>query len=263
MADSFLGGGDLYIDRLTSAGAVQGYKVAGNATKFALIPESEIKEQTGRGRTNYGQVIASATLPGKTSIKMTLNQLDADNLAIAFLGSVTAGSQTSGSVTAVDPDELTVIVDRWLEIGKEDLSEVVVKGTDMTGDGGTDKSATTYTAGTHYLLNPRLGLIKVLDVTGAPDAGEVIALTYSYGGVTYQTITGADSPIIRCRLMLDGQNYVNGRNCKVLVKNARLKPSTEVDFLSEDFLPLELEGLCEIPEGDTTPFEITYYDVEE
>ena len=97
MADSFLGGGDLYIDRLTSAGAVQGYKIAGNATKFALIPESEIKEQTGRGRSNYGQVIASATLPGKTSLKLTLNQLDAENLAIAFLGSVTAGSAAASS----------------------------------------------------------------------------------------------------------------------------------------------------------------------
>jgi hypothetical protein len=60
--------------------------------------------------------------------------------------------------------------------------------------------------------------------------------------------------------VLDGVNYVNGRNCKVVVKDARLKPTTEIDFLSDDFLPLELEGVCEIPEGDTTPIEIIYYD---
>lgn len=246
--DSFLGGGDLYIDRLTDAGVSQGAKLGGNCTQFALIPESEIKEQTGKGRDNYGQVIASATLPGKTSIKLTLNQLDAENLAIAFLGSVTAASQASGTLSAA---EVTAIQDRWVEIGKEQLSNVVVQDSTDT---------TTYVLGTDYELNARLGLIKVLS-TGSIGNGDTLHISASYAEVNYQKITGADSPIIRTRLMLDGKNYVNGRNCKVVVKDARLKPTTEVDFLSDDFLPLELEGVCEIPDGESTPFDINYYEV--
>jgi hypothetical protein len=252
MADSFLGSGDLYFDRLTAAGVSQGAKIAGACSKFALNPESEIKEQTGRGRENYGQVIAAATLPGKTNISITLNQLDAENLAVAFLGDVVAGQQASGLIDVGSPVELLAILDRYIEIGKEELSSVVVKdATDVT----------TYVAGTDYVLHARLGMIKVLS-TGSITAGAEIHVSGAYAEVNYEKITGGTSPIIRARLVLDGKNYVNGRNCKVLVKNARLKPSTEVDFLSEDFLPLELEGVCEIPEGDTTPFEILYYEAE-
>lgn len=250
MAESFLGSGDLFIDRLTDAGVSQGAAIAGACTKFELIPESEIKEQTGKGRENYGQVIAAATLPGKTSIKMTLNQLDAENLAIAFLGTATAGGQTAGSIAAGSPVSVVAHHDKWVEIGKEDVSSLVVKNS--AGD-------VTYTATTDYVINARLGLIKALS-TGTIADGATIKISGDYGQVTWTKITGADSPIIRTRLVLDGKNYVNGRNCKVVVKEARLKPSTAVDFLSDDFLPLELEGVCEIPTGDTTPFEIVYYD---
>lgn len=250
MADSFLGSGDLYFDRLTDAGVPQGAKIEGSCTQFALNPESEIKEQTGRGRDNYGQVIAAATLPGKTNIKVTLNQLDAQNLAVAFLGDVVEGGQEAGSIAAGAPAVVTARHDRYVEIGKEVLSNVVVKDATDT---------TTYVAGTDYILHARLGMIKVLS-TGAIANGATLHVSGDYGAAGWQKIRGGRSPIIRARLVLDGKNYVNGRNCKVLVKNARLKPSTEVDFLSEDFLPLELEGVCEIPEGEDEAFEIFYYD---
>jgi len=250
MSDSWLGSGDLYFDRLTSAGVSQGAAIAGACSKFELIPESEIKEQTGKGRDNYGQVIAAATLPGKTAIKLILNQLDADNLAVAFLGTATDGGQVSGSISAGSPVSITAHLDKWVEVGKESLSAVVVK--DAT-------NVTTYTLGTDYELNTRLGLVKALS-TGAIAEGATLHVSGSYAQVDWTEISGADSPIIRARLVLDGKNFVNGRNCKVVVKEARLKPSTAVDFLSDDFLPLELEGVCEIPTGDTTPFEIIYYD---
>ncbi|MCK5680383.1 hypothetical protein KAI46_06180, partial [bacterium] len=82
--------------------------------------------------------------------------------------------------------------------------------------------------------------------------------TYDYAVVTKEKIIGADSPILRAHLILDGRNMVNGRNVHVIVPLARLKPSTAVDFLSDDFLPLELEGLCETPEDGSPAFEVHY-----
>ena len=245
MAESFLGSGDLYIDRMTDAGVLTGAKVAGATTKFALNPESEMKEQVGRGRTNYGQVIASATLPGKTNISLTINQLDAENMGIAFLGDVSAHTQAS----AEDATATVVgIFDRWVEIGKEQISSVVVKN---------DGETITYVEDVDYALNTRLGMIKVLKDTLD---GDTLKLTFDCAAVAASKIVGGTSPIIRCRLTLDGKNYVNGKNYRVVVYSARLRPTTEVDFLSEDFLPLELEGLCEIPEGKDEPFEIIYFD---
>jgi hypothetical protein len=204
-----------------------------------------MREQTGRGRTNYGQVIASATLPGRTNINLTLNQLDAENMALAFLGDVSAFSQAPATGATAS---LTGIYDRWIEIGKEQISNLVVK--DQT-------DTTTYVEDTDYTVNTRLGLIKLINQTLD---GDTLNLTFDAAEVTASKIVGGTSPIIRCRLLLDGKNYVNGRNCKVLVYSARLRPTTEVDFLSEDFLPLELEGLCEIPEGKDEPFEVIYYE---
>jgi len=248
--ESFLGAGDLYFDRLTSAGVRQGAKLEGACTQFALQTESEVKEQTGKGRINYGQVIASATVPGKTTVKVTINQIDAENLAVLFGGDVVAGQQASGSIDAGSPMSVTAIHDRYVEIGKESLSNIVVKD---------ESDVTTYTAGEDYILHARLGMIKVLS-TGAITDGDVLHISGDYGAVGFKKVTGGTSPILRARMVLDGQNYQTGRNCKVVVKDARLKSNTELDFLSDDFLPLELEGVCEIPEGEDTPFDITWYD---
>ncbi len=245
--DSFLGSGTLYIDRLNDSGVAQGAKIAGATSKFAIKPESEIKEQIGKGRDNRGQVITSATLPGKTNIALTINQLDAENMAMAFLGDVSTFTQTSGSVTS---EVATAHADKYTELAKEAISNVVVKD---------DSDTTTYTEGEDYIVHERLGMIKVLS-SGAIADGAVLHVSYDHAAVTASKIVGGTSPIIRCRLLLDGKNYVNGKNCKVLVYNVRLKPNTEVDFLSDDFLPLELTGVCEIPEGKDEPFEITYYE---
>ncbi len=247
MSDSFLGAGRVFIDRLTDAGEPSGLKIAGSVTKFELNPESEIKEQLSKGLDDYGQVLASVTLPGKTNINLTLNQLDAENLAMAFLGSREAASQASGSVSG---EAVKAHPGYYSELEYENVSSVVVKD-------ATD--ATTYVEGTDYEVDTRLGLIRVL-AGGAIAAGDTLHVYYSYGEVARSRITGADSPIIRTRLVLDGKNMVNGKRVRVTVPKARLKPSTAVDFLADDFLPLELEGLCEVPAVGEAPFEILYYD---
>jgi hypothetical protein len=166
-------------------------------------------------------------------------------MALAFLGDVSAFSQASATGATAS---VTGIYDRWIEIGKEQISNLVVKD-------GTD--TTTYVEDTDYSVNTRLGMIKLINQTLD---GATLNLTFDCATVTASKIVGGTSPIIRARLVLDGKNYVNGKDCKVIVYSARLRPTTEVDFLSEDFLPLELEGLCEIPEGKDEPFEVIYYE---
>ena len=245
--DGFLGAGDLYIDRRDSSSNLTGLQLIG-AGKLELFAEAELKEQTGKGRSTYGQVITSATLPGKTNIKITLTEVDKEVLAIAFLGSVAAANQASGSVLVGTPEAIVAHHDKHTELAYESVSAVVVKD---------ETDTTTHVEGDDYEVDTRLGLIKVLS-TGSIADGATIHISYTYAAVTKDKITAADSPVISCRVLLDGINYANNKDVKVIIDLARLKPSSAVDFLADDFLPLELEGLCEIVDG-SSPFEVHYH----
>ncbi len=248
MDNGFLGAGDLYIDRRDSNGNLTGLKLIG-AGKFELHTESELKEQIGKGRSNYGQVINSATLPGKTTLAATLSEVDRDTLALAFLGSASGADQAAGTVAAGSPEAIVARVGRYVELAHENVSSLVVKN---------EAEDTTYAEGSDYEFSARLGMFKALPGGSIAD-GAVLHLSYSYGSVSRSRIIAADSPIIRARVVLDGINYANEKDVKVVVDRVRLKPASAVDFLADDFLPLELEGLCEV-EGTGSPFEIFYYD---
>lgn len=249
MGESFLGGGDLYIDRLTDAGASTGFLLTGNATKFEIKSESDIKEQTSKGRDTYGQVIATANLPKPSTIKITLNQLDPETMAMAFLGDKAALSVAGGSVA---DEAVTAKLDKWVDLAKRNIDDESVVVQDVT-------DTTTYVEGTDYEINYRLGMIKALS-TGDISDGDVLHADYDHSAETGSEIEGATQPLIKAKLKLDGKNYVNGKNVLVNVYYAELKPSSAVDFLSDDFLPLELEGTLRTPDGKDHPFKVTNLD---
>ena len=244
MGDGFLGAGDLYLDRRDSSGNLTGLRLVGTG-KFELNPEAEVKEQLGKGRANFGQVVNAATLPGKTGVAITLTEVNKDNLALIFLGSVATAAQGSGSVA----DEAVVAhLARHSELAYESISTVVV--TDET-------DATTYDVDVDYSVNARLGMIEILE-GGDISEGDVLHVSYDYAVVSRDKITAGAAPEIRARMVLDGINYSNEKDVKVVVDIARLKPSSAVDFLADDFLELEIDGVCEVV-GSAAPFEVFTY----
>jgi hypothetical protein len=248
MPSSLLCGGDLYIDRLTSAGVETGLVPAGNCVAMSITPDAEIKEQRIKGRDNYGQVLASVTLNAPATLKVKLDQLDKTNLAMAFLGNEATLTEASGSSYA--DSDVVAIHDKWVPMDKRSLSSVVVK--DVT-------DVTTYVLNTDYELDVRLGWIKVLS-TGSIADGATLHVVYDHAEVTGGRVTGAVQPTIRAKLVLDGKNLVDGKDVLVTVYSARVKPTSEVDFMSDDFVALELEGTMETPTGYSEPFKVDLLD---
>jgi hypothetical protein len=118
--DSFLGAGDTYIDWLNPDGTRNGLDYAGNATAFSLQSNAEVKEQTAKGRTNYGQVIAAATINQPPSFSVTLNQLNMKTIAMALLGSlseidVSAASVSDESVAMATLDKYFRLTNRMVD----------------------------------------------------------------------------------------------------------------------------------------------------
>ena len=245
---SFIGAADCYVDILTDEGAPTGLELKGNCTQFVPKPDSERKEQTATGRSNYGQVLASVTIPKPMTATITFNQLDASLFAAAFFGTNTALTQTSGEVTAVAPQEITSIADKWVELGTYMISDVVVKD-EATG-------AITYVAGTHYEVNPRLGMIKAISgAAGGIADGAKLDVSYKYAAVNGMSMAAMTKSNVRIRALVDGQNFADGRDFITVIHQMRLAPTSEFSLVGEEFVDVTFEGALETPTGGTEPMK--------
>ena len=239
----FLGSGDLYFNRKVD-GVDGGWEAFGNATKFEIKENAEIKERKSKQKSNYGQVIDSAPIKGSAEISITLDDFDKANLALIFLGTVSTVAVTGGTSTS---EPQTAKLGKLIQLDFRAATNIVVK--DVT-------DITTYVLGTDYeVVNAELGLIKILaGVTILDDA--VLHITYDYGTVAGNKVTGGTDASIRVALMLDGENFADQSKVLANVWQADLSPQSGVDFLADDFATLELSGTLTTPTGQSASYEI-------
>ncbi len=241
---SFIGAADVYLDILDDAGNPTGLALEGDCSQFTPKPDSERKERTGHGRSNYGQVIASAILPKPMTATIVFGQLSSRLFAAAFFASSAAYTQAAGAISG--PIAITAIHDKWVEIGLNMVSDLVVK--DATG-------TTTYVLGTDYEVNTRLGMVKALS-TGTITDAEALHITGNKlaiaAGSSMEAMTKAN---IKVRIKLDGQNYDDGRNFITDIYQMRLNPTSDFSLIGEDFVDVTFEGTLETPTGYTTPMK--------
>ena len=245
-ARGFLGAGDLYISRYNpTTGLFDDFTGPFEATKFSIKPNVELKEMSSRSRSGYGQVIASVVLPQPAEFTLELPEVNKETLAIALLGTESAINQIAGTLT--DAPVTVTSKDTWLDIGKQNITAgLVVK--DATG-------VTTYVMGTDYVLNNRMGWIKILPGSAlVKDA--VIEVTGAYGAVGGTLIRGATNSQIRAKFRLDGVNFEDQLPVIVDVWEAVISADSAFDFLSNEFASIALPGRLKTPTGKTEPFQV-------
>ena len=228
---AFLGAGEIFFDRLTSAGVAQGFNQIGNATQFELAPDAEMKELESRNPANYGQSVAAVTIPKSTKLKLKFNDFDAAALEMALMGTT---SVINASAKTITDKIITVREGKWVEIGERNLSD-----TGLTVKHASN--ATTYAKGVDYEINYSLGMIKALKGGAITDAStvKVSAQALAYTGKAIKV--GAET-IIKANIKLDGKNLVDGRKCLVHANQCVFKPTGSLDMLKNEFGEVELEG---------------------
>lgn len=241
-AFSFIGAADAYVDILSDTGERTGLVLEGNCSEFTPKPDADRKEQTANGRSNYGQVLSAVTLPKPMTATIKFNQMSQQLFAAAFFGTNAALTQTAGAITpAVN---VTVVLDKWVDTGVLMLDTPIIKD---------DSDTTTYTEGTDYVLNKRLGMIKAI-TGGAIADGDVLHMTGTKaaitGGITMKAMTKSN---VRIRVKLDGQNYADGRNFITDIYQMRLNPSSDFSLIGTDFVEATFEGVLETPTGYDEP----------
>lgn len=247
-ARSFLGAGDIFIDRMVD-GIRQGLIGPIKADQLEIQPQVETVESTSKGRYDYGQVLESVNLAQPTEFTLALKEVTGDILVMAFLGTSAALAQASGSLTA---KEVTISkVGRWHELGVKNLEQLQAV-TDEVGTG-------TFVEGTDYELNRPLGWIRALE-GGDITAADKIKVTGSYKAATGTVIKGSTSTEVRARIVFDGINQADGSQCTVDVFEAILAADSAFDFLADDFGNVSLTGRLKTPEGKDAPYEVTVQD---
>jgi hypothetical protein len=243
-ARGFLGAGDLYIARYNAGtGLFDAFKGPYEAAKFEIKPNVELKELSSRGRSSYGQVIESVPLPQPADFTVELNEVNRESLSLALLGTDTAYTQGSGTVT----DEVMIAKkDSWVQLTKEKIAAVV-----LTNSGAT----VTYVEGVDYEVNARMGWIKILPGSVIIEDAS-LKVDYTYAAVAGTLIRGATNSQVRAKFRLDGVNFADGLPVIVDVWEAVIATDSAFDFLSSDFATVNLPGRLKTPAGKTEPFTV-------
>jgi hypothetical protein len=241
---AFLGAGDLYINRIDP---VTGLKLgrAGpfEASKFEVKANTELKEAVSKGRSTYGQVIESVAIQKPADLTVTLSEMDKDGLALALLGTQTVINQGSGTIT----DEVFVAVhDKWVSLTKQNFASAGFLVKHTSGN-------PTYVLGTDYLVNYRLGMVKILS-SGAILNGASLKASGTYNAISGTRINGATQAQVRAEFVLDGMNYADNLPCIVTVYEVVMSPDSAFDFLADGFGNITMKGRMKTPAGYSQPF---------
>ena len=240
-----LASGDLYfsvLDDVTGEG--EGFIPIGNATKFEIQVGTNKKERISKGRGNYSSALDTVYLKKSATLKIVVDDLDTDNLALAFLGSkvddlVVAGSIAGEAATAV-------VLDKSISLAKDAVSNVVVKDVTL---------ATTYVLGTDYTINEELGFVTPI-TGGAITALDVLSIDYDYQAVSQSIVQGGTENSITVALRLVGENLVDNSKIVVDVWKSKLAPTNAIDFLSENFANIQLDASLELVTGKQATFQV-------
>lgn len=249
-ARGFLGAGDLYIDRFNSVTqAYDGEAGPFEAIKFEIKPNSDIKEMVSRGKTTLGQVIESVPVPKPSELTVELGEVNRIALGMALFGKITTLAVGAGTLTA---ESINAKKGYWVQLPQRNLAAA---GLVVTNTGAT----VTYVLGTDYVVNYRLGTIKILEASAIVD-NAVLKVTGTSNAIAGSTIMGSTETQVRAKFRLDGVNFVDNSPCVTTVHEAVLTPDKSFDFLQDNFASISLKGRMKTPTGKTAPFEVELHD---
>ena len=243
-ARSFMGAGDVYINRLVD-GVPQGWVGPIYANSFQLQPSVNTVQSTSKGRYDYGQVLESVNIAQPTTFTMELKEVTGDILTMAFLGTDAPLNEAAGTLTDAP---VVAKIGHWMPLGKRNLGDLI----SVENTGGT----TTYEEGVDYRLNRPLGWIMAL-AGGVIADGATVNVTGSFSAVKGRVIKGSTRTEVRTQIKFDGINQADGTQCTVDVWEAVLSADSAFDFLADDFGNVSLTGNVKTPTGKDAPYEVT------
>lgn len=205
----------------------------GNAPEFTYEPTVETLEHFS-SRSGVRSLDKVAVTQVGANLSLTLDELTADNLKLALLGSSAAMTQTSATSQSLAVEN--VQVGMVIDVGKLDISNVAI-------DDG-EVAPVSYVLGTHYLVDARAGLITI--IAKPETAGTDIEIGYDAGAIDANAGRSViailkEAGQLEGAFMCVGANSV-GKRFKITCPRVELLPSGAIGFISDEWASITLTG---------------------
>lgn len=199
-----------------------GYEDLGNCPDFKITVATEKKEHiSSRSGLQLKdlEIITKQTATGS----FTLDEPNIENIKRFIMSDAGSTSSQSAGNDATAQD-FTADLDHWIDLGKKNLTSVVVKNASET---------TTYVEGTDYELDKDAGLLKCLS-TGTITDAQPLKITRTWGAATITKANAAKATTVKGHIWFVG-NPAAGR--KLEVKGyVSLLPNGDISLIADNWM---------------------------
>ena len=206
--------------------SIGNYRDLGNAPVFNISVETEnlphFSSRTGT-KTKDKDIITQIGAKGT----LTLDDVNVNNLKEWLFGTTIA--ETVQSIDPAVASNLTASLDKWVVIGKYNITGLVVK--DVT-------DAITYVLDTDYEVDTKAGLLRVLS-SGSIGDTDVLHLTYATPALNSYLINGLKSSSAKGHIYFVGDPPTGKiQDVKGYVS---LKPTGDLALIGEEWQNIQFE----------------------
>jgi hypothetical protein len=256
--DILLGRGEVYIDRLDASGVKTGERFIGNCTTFEIKNEDETRDKYSSAEAT-APLIKSVNTRRTPGISIVLNEINKENLALAFMGDNSTYTQSGATVTDEAVPTTSIKKGYWFQLGgAAPIRDIVATPVIRSASGG---GGTLYVLGTDYLVDQKRARVFVITAGAIPDAGPLF-VTYTknaIAGTALPTVRGGVSNFIEAFVRFVG-TPATGPTWEVEVWKASLSPDGAVGFIADDYAEFTMNGkvLADTVGHPTEPFFRAY-----
>lgn len=254
--------GDVYLSHLDADGNPTGYFGPIECDAFTPGRSTEDGEETrSKKRATIDQIIDSEPGAVTPSLSMNFKEIPTELLALAFAAEPSALAVGSGTVS-----EGGLVIRRAgvYQLPHRNLASSPAPV--VTED--EDDTPTVYAAGDDYIIDHRIGLIRIVP-GGAiatalaaaqdldPSATLTLQVSYTYSSFTATEFIGETVRQAELAVLFDGINRKSGKDLTVEYWRVQVPAPDDIfDLLSSDLITLTIEGTPITPSGKTGPFRV-------
>lgn len=217
-------------------GSSDGFEKMGNVTEFSTKTDTDKEELKSTGRDDYGQAIEVEVISKPTEISIKFNTFDKYALARMLMGEV---QDLVGTPKTIDETVVKANKTGWMKLADTDIdpANFTIKNKSKVN---IDKSK--------YELNPRLGMVRLLDSTGINEGDNLYYNGKTKGrmGFVIDANTLQSMPL---ELYLDGKDRVSGADGVLEIAHAVLSADSNVDWFDDKWWESGLTGTLVKDEG--------------